>query len=230
MHGTTAMKATLAQDADAPDAILTKYAAEIRLLGRRARNDIIRIGELLHDAHHRDIPHGRWKRWLEAEFGWSDQTARRFINLYQFAERARTEPKFKFNKLLQLDVPFSALYLIAAQNTSDETRAELVERVEAGERLTYAKVQDAVTHRAKKARAPRDRAIKKLKDGVAAVSHACAGLADLPIPPLAADEIDDVLGNLDEAISNINRFRLAIADHAAFEGEQQQPAATPSIH
>ena len=64
------------------DAVLTKYAAEIRRLGKRVKEDVIEIGRILDQAQEH-AGRGAWHRWVNAEFGWSDQTAYRFIHLYQ---------------------------------------------------------------------------------------------------------------------------------------------------
>ena len=56
--------------------------------------------------------HGNWLPWIEREFGWSGQTARRFI---QVAEAAS-----KFNNLENLSVDVSGLYLLAAPSTPAE--------------------------------------------------------------------------------------------------------------
>src|SRR5262249_25058663 len=51
----------------------------------------------------------------------------RFMNVYECS---------KSHKLLDLDVPVSALYLLAAPSTPAEARKEVIERAETGERLS----------------------------------------------------------------------------------------------
>jgi hypothetical protein len=63
--------------------------------------------------------------WLEREFGWSDQTARRYI---QVAEAS------KFNNLENLSFDVSGLYLLVAPNTPGEVIDAVAERSDAGER------------------------------------------------------------------------------------------------
>jgi hypothetical protein len=127
----------------AADPVLAKHAAEIRRLGKRLIEDAIKIGR--HLAKARDhVGHGAWLTWIKAEFGWSDQTARRFIHVYEFNRDS------KFNKLLNLDLPLSCIYQLAAPKTPEEACKEITERIEAGEKPTVAEVTDSIA-RAKQA-------------------------------------------------------------------------------
>jgi hypothetical protein len=126
------------------DPILAEHAAEIRRLGKRVTEDIVEIGRHLAEAEEH-VGHGNrgaFLAWIEAEFGWSDQSARRFIHVYKRSH----DPEF--NKLLNSGLPISALYELAAPNTPPQARTEIVDRIEAGENLGVADVQ-AVTRRAK---------------------------------------------------------------------------------
>jgi len=80
--------------------------------------------------------------WLESEFGWTDETARRFINVYECS---------KSHKLLDLEVPVSGLYLLADPSTPESARTEVIQRAEAGEHLTHAQVKEIVKRRAVRA-------------------------------------------------------------------------------
>jgi DNA modification methylase len=119
------------------DSFLVDAAARIRALGKRVIADAIEIGRLLADCKDR-CGHGNWLPWLEREFGWSDQQARRFIHVHELSCEG------KFNKLLNLAVPISGLYLLAAPSTSEAARAAVVDRAEAGERLKHAEVRDII--------------------------------------------------------------------------------------
>src|SRR5688572_11095382 len=61
-------------------AIAIEAAAKIKLHGRRAAESIIAIGEELARVK-AAMPHGAWLPWLEAEFGWSEDTAARFLQI-----------------------------------------------------------------------------------------------------------------------------------------------------
>jgi Protein of unknown function (DUF3102) len=63
--------------------ILTEHATEIRRLGKRVVGDVIEIGRRLVECRDNHLKHGEWLSWLEKEFGWTDQTARNFINVYE---------------------------------------------------------------------------------------------------------------------------------------------------
>jgi hypothetical protein len=122
------------------DPVLAKYAAEIRRLGKRVKEDVIAIGRYLDQAqkHMKDAGHGTWLTWIEAEFGWSDQTARRFIHVYELSRDS------KFNNLLNSDLPLSALYQLAAPKTPQEARVEIAERIEAGDTPSVAEVTEVI--------------------------------------------------------------------------------------
>src|SRR5262245_58694432 len=95
--------------------ILAEHAAAIRALGKQTVENIVEIGYLLTEAKAETKKlGGSWGNWLEAEFKWSDQQARRFIHVF--------ERKSQLNKLLSADLPVSALYLLAAPSTPTEAR------------------------------------------------------------------------------------------------------------
>jgi hypothetical protein len=119
------------------DPILAKYAAEIRRLGKRVKEDVIEIGRYLDQAQ-QHAGHGTWLTWIEAEFGWSDQTARRFIHIYELSRDS------KFNKLLSSNLPLSALYQLAAPKTPEAARKAITERVEAGGKVSVAAVTKVI--------------------------------------------------------------------------------------
>jgi hypothetical protein len=120
------------------DPVLAEYAAEIHHLRKRAKEDIIEIGRYLDQAQ-KHAGHGTWLAWIEAEFGWSDQTARRFIHVYELSRDS------KFNKLLSSNLPLSALYQLAAPKTPEAAREAITERIEAGGKVSVAAVTEAVT-------------------------------------------------------------------------------------
>src|SRR4051794_4788134 len=64
----------------------------------------------------------------EREFGWSDETARKFVRVSE-AFGAKFQPGW------DLPIDTSALYLLAAPRVPEALRVEAVERAEAGERI-----------------------------------------------------------------------------------------------
>jgi hypothetical protein len=120
------------------DPVLAKYATEIRRLGKRIKDDVIEIGRYLYEAQEH-AGRGPWHLWINAEFGWSDQTAYRYIHLYQAHQNS------DFHKLWDSDLPLSGLYQLAAPKTPNKARTEIAKRVEAGEKISCATVTEVVT-------------------------------------------------------------------------------------
>jgi hypothetical protein len=132
--------------AASPDQVLAEHADEIRRLSKRLIDDLLEIGRRLIDAKAR-VGRGHWLSWLEREFGWSDDTARRYMRLYQFAQE-----DFEFRKLRDLQLPASGLYLLAQAKCPPEARKEIVERADAGETIDVAKIESVVTAHKRSAR------------------------------------------------------------------------------
>jgi hypothetical protein len=75
------------------------------------------------------LPHGQWRPWLEAEFGWSPKTAQRLMDVAeQFGSRNDIVSEMKISVI--------ALYLLAAASTPFEARQEAIDRAEHGEKIT----------------------------------------------------------------------------------------------
>jgi hypothetical protein len=117
------------------DPTLTDHAREIRALGKRVVGDVIEIGRRLTEGKI-ICGHGGFRPWLHREFGWTDKMAERFMSIYALSG--------KFDNLSNLALPLSGLYLLAAPSTPDEARAEVIERVQAGETLQVAEIKDAI--------------------------------------------------------------------------------------
>jgi len=112
---------------------LAEHAAMIRRLGERALDyrkkaieDIIHIGWRLREAK-KLVEHGDWAGWLEKEFGWSADTALNFMRVYDLSES---------RNFRDLNIAPSALYLLAAPSTPPAVKDEIIERAEAGEKIT----------------------------------------------------------------------------------------------
>jgi hypothetical protein len=122
-------------DLIASEATLADHASAIRALGKRVIADVIEIGRRLTDAK-RIAGHGNWLPWLEREFGWTEKTAQRFMQVHDAA--------IKNDKLSDLNLPVSGLYLLAQPSTPDEARDEVITRTEGGEALSVADVARTV--------------------------------------------------------------------------------------
>lgn len=116
------------------DRFLADQADAIRRLGKQTVDSIIEIGHRLTQCH-KALDHGRWLPWLEREFGWGEDTARRYMRVY---ELNRT------SKLRDLKVPVSALYVLSARSTPPQAREEVIKRAQAGEAISHATVKEIV--------------------------------------------------------------------------------------
>ena len=116
---------------------LAEHAAEIRRLGQHVIADIIEIGRHLTEAKAK-VGHGHFGQWLLQEFNWTDRTARRFMNVYAMALD-------NGHSVSDLNLPMRSLYLLAAPSTPKEAVTEILDRAEAGEPLSAATVNEAIT-------------------------------------------------------------------------------------
>ncbi|HKD05897.1 MAG TPA: DUF3102 domain-containing protein [Bryobacteraceae bacterium] len=98
-------------------------ADEIRNLARATAENIWRIGQILTEVK-ASKPHGEFLPWIEKEFGWSADTAERFMHVHA---------RFKFRNLRNIQP--SALYVLA--KTPEAVREDAVARAEAGETVTH---------------------------------------------------------------------------------------------
>lgn len=107
--------------------VVQQRTSEIKALMKRAASDIIEIGQKLIEVKAR-LGHGNWESWLACEFDWTDQTARRFMQVAK-----------AFGNEKQQIVAFapSALYLLAAPSTPESARIEAIARAEEGETITH---------------------------------------------------------------------------------------------
>lgn len=121
---------------DAETRIVVKQrTTEIRDLMRNTAENIVRVGEKLVEVRDR-LADGQFEAWIGAEFEWSRRTAYNFISVAE---------QFGARDFAQIDIATSALYLLAAPSTPSEVRQELIQRAEAGERITYSQARDTIS-------------------------------------------------------------------------------------
>ncbi|MDP9370080.1 MAG: DUF3102 domain-containing protein [Chloroflexota bacterium] len=119
---------------DEDTAFVTDHAAHIRALAARSAQDIIEIGQRLTAIKDR-LPHGTFGPWLEREFGWSNRTAQKFMQIHRtFGESA---PEGVFD--------FKALELLSASTTPIEVRERFVNQAKAGKPVHHNEVRQAVS-------------------------------------------------------------------------------------
>jgi hypothetical protein len=116
-----------------PNPSLAEHADAIRTLGKQTVENVIEIGRRLTECK-RIVGHGNWLPWLEREFGWSERTARRFMQAHEFALA-------KSDKLADLNIGVSSLCLLAAPSTPKEAADEIIERAKAGEPVPVAETK-----------------------------------------------------------------------------------------
>jgi hypothetical protein len=103
----------------------------------RIRSKAIEIGRRLAEAKN-IAGHGEWLPWLKNEFGWTHETAGKYMDIY----KAVASGKLNFG--VQFELPVNSWALLAAPSTPEPARAEVVQRAEAGEHLTHAQVKEIV--------------------------------------------------------------------------------------
>lgn len=114
-------------------AAVRECTADLHALVRRAAQDSVTIGRKLNEVKAR-LPHGAFGPWLDAEFGWSEDTAQRWRRV---ATKFGDKPQFA-------DFAPSVLYLLSAPAVPEAARDEAGARAAAGERITVAKAREIV--------------------------------------------------------------------------------------
>lgn len=115
----------------------------IHELERRTSESIIEIGQQLIRVKQR-LPHGEFLPWLDAEFGWTERTARRFMAVADVFHKSDNLSAFQ---------P-SALYALASNNVPQEVRDDFAAVAEAGHPVTHAAVKEAIAERKATPRRP----------------------------------------------------------------------------
>ena len=105
-----------------------QQTGEIQVLMKRTVQGIFEIGHRLIEVKQR-LRHGRFLNWLEAEFDWSWDTAKRFMRV--------VEVFGQIQHFADLNLAPSALYELAAPSTPEAARSEALARAKAGESISY---------------------------------------------------------------------------------------------
>ena len=114
---------------------LSEHANKIRRLGKRAVENVIEIGRRLAECKQL-LGHGNWSAWLARQFGWSERQAERFMRVCELAGKS--------DNLSDLEIPLSALYLLAAPSTRQSARNEILDRAAAGKKVSVTEVKDVI--------------------------------------------------------------------------------------
>lgn len=108
----------------------------LHTLERRTSEAIIEIGKEL-IAVKKDIGHGNFGPWLEAEFGWSQPTARRFMAVAETFSQNDHVDRFET----------TALYALASPSTPDDVRDGFAELASLGQPVTHKDVKQEIDRR-----------------------------------------------------------------------------------
>lgn len=145
---------------------------EVNLLLERSTGDIIAIGQKLIEMKAR-LGHGHWRAWLQTKWPLDISLANRWTNVAR-----------KCGQFPHLKIPWSTLYLLAANSTPDTLREEFTRRVEAGE-------------------PPPTRA--ELKAQIESHRPSPTEIAEKPIRKSSTPSVrDEILARLHEAVSLLN--------------------------
>jgi hypothetical protein len=155
-------------------ATLAEHAEAIRVLGKRVVGDVIEIGRRLTVCHGMICgPSGRhteqsWPVWLKSEFGWSEDTGSRYMQLAGLASS---------RNLRDLNIPVSGLYLLARPSTPADTRDAIIEMAETGEKLSHAKIKEMIDAAVADAReVEREDAAQRQEQALASIRDAMSKL------------------------------------------------------
>ncbi|AWN39845.1 DUF3102 domain-containing protein [Methylobacterium durans] len=107
---------------------------DIRKLTRTTSEIIFEIGERLGTAKG-IVRHGEWGSYLEREFGWTERTAQRFMNVHE---------TFRDKSDIVSVLGPTALYLLAAPSVPQTVRDSVEVRLQQGERLSIREVKQLI--------------------------------------------------------------------------------------
>lgn len=116
---------------------LAEHAEAIRVHIKRVVADVVDIGRRLTECKV-IAGRGNWLVWLDREFGWSEDTAERYMQAHRVfgsnSARVRNLP----------DLPLRSFYLLTAKSTPEVAREEVIGRAAGGERLSHDQVKAAI--------------------------------------------------------------------------------------
>jgi hypothetical protein len=227
MDGIDGQAISISSEDGQADRALAGHIAEIRRLGKRVVQDIIEIGRRLTECQ-KAVGHGGWAKWLEAHFGWSDRTALNFMRAFEMS---------KSEKFSDLDLPVSALYLLAAPSTPEEARDEIIERAKVGEQVPLAAVKETIARakaRGKSNRTPRTLNPKPLPD----VVDGCIAVVRRRIEDTVLElsrrrakrrsQLGRLFAGLTDVIEDLEHKVLAADEEAAAEAEKREALYQPA--
>ena len=106
--------------------VMAGHVEAIRQLGKQTIANVIEIGRHLTECKDL-VGHRNFGCWLDREFGWAERSAQNFMSVFGLS-------KSKNANFADLDLPVSAIYLLAAPGTPDQARDEIIERAQGARR------------------------------------------------------------------------------------------------
>jgi hypothetical protein len=170
-------------------------AVMIHKEARRTAQGIVKIGQWLTEVKE-TLGHGQWLPWLKGEFGWSADSAERFMRVFELV---------KFRNLRNLNIDASALYLIAKPSTLEPVRREVVERAKRGEPITHAKAREVLQEYEKHEELPPPAVARQI---AIALGESVAASNNLYIPPMSKEEESKQLQEQVKIRSLYNAFEM----------------------
>jgi Protein of unknown function (DUF3102) len=192
---------------------LAEHAAEIRRLGKQVVEDVIEIGARLSECRAILKDDRGWRAWLKHELRLSPQSAGRFIQVHKLAQER--------SNLERVDLPVSALYLLAAPSTPEAAKTEVIARAEAGEVLSVSGVRGVIE--SKEPATGKKRTKRKPAYEIDGRPATPAEFAKSMAKGFAEDDAEVIGNDVDPAKSAEARK----AAYAAAEDDPAKPAAKP---
>jgi transposase len=118
---------------------LNEHAQEIRKLGKQIVGDVIEIGRRLSECRTILKQSGKWRAWLNTEFGWSRRSAERFIDLYDMSKSDHGA------RVRHSNLPLRTLYLLANPSTPEKVRKEILTG-RAERKITHKDIAKRIRH------------------------------------------------------------------------------------
>jgi len=109
---------------------LKEAAGRVRAISRRIFTDIIEAGRRLSAVKHY-LKHGQFNKWLQAECGINDRTARYYMVAANFYDSLPAE-----KSATVADLPPATVYLLASPSTPESVRTEVLEAASKGNIVT----------------------------------------------------------------------------------------------
>lgn len=203
---------------------LGQVAEQVQAHLGKAAHELYQAGYWLGRAKD-EIPYGEWEKWVNANFPFSPETARRYVRVSNLLENYISE-----EHLPKLLVSRTALYELASGETPEDVRVEMMARLEQGQRITLSMVQGAA-RAAERSEEQRDAILDTGSDAVAFLAETydlepavilMLGTLESDLPDTfdeiyVSGTIEDVTGE-SVSLQNINtRDLAAFVDNVRFE-------------